>query len=112
MQDVKPVVQASGTPPATGPAEGGADAKRLAARRRFLARGAVAGSGFLIVTLYHQRGMAGSKKIFTSTAEMCLSLGGTPGKSEMVPNPENPAQKMPAIQCSNPKPEKLPWMMK
>ena len=56
------------------------ETKRRAARRRFLARGTAAGSGVLIVTLYHQRGFAKSnhaKKIFVSSPERCLSLGGT-----------------------------------
>ena len=89
-----------------------AEAKRRAARRRFIARGTAAGSGFLIVTLYHQRGLAAGKKIFTSSAEMCLSLKGTPGKTEPIPNPENPKQKITAFQCNNVPDYKVPWMKK
>jgi|OpeIllAssembly_1097287.scaffolds.fasta_scaffold2574893_1 hypothetical protein len=67
----------SNTPPE---AATGADAKRLAARRRFLARGTAAGSGFAIVTLYHQRAFAwrfgGRDKVLVSSPETCLSLGG------------------------------------
>lgn len=38
-----------------------AEEKRMAARRRFLARGAAGGSGLLIVTLVHQRAFAQPK---------------------------------------------------
>ncbi len=40
------------------PENASAEAKRMAARRRFLARGAAGGSGLLIVTLCHQRAIA------------------------------------------------------
>lgn len=40
------------------PESASAEAKRMAARRRFLARGAAGGSGLLIVTLCHQRALA------------------------------------------------------
>jgi hypothetical protein len=109
---MKPDGQAPKTT-ATRIAVRGGEAKRRAARRRFLARGTAVGSGLLIVTLYHQRGIAGgSKKIFTSSAEMCLSLKGTPGKTEPIPNPENPKEKIPAVQCSNVPDYKIPWMKK
>ena len=107
-------MKSEGQESATGAKAAGrdAEAKRRAARRRFVARGAAAGSGLLIVTLYHQRGLAASKKIFTSSAEMCLSLKGTPGKTEQIPNPENPKQKITAHQCNNVPDYKVPWMKK
>ena len=58
-----------------------AEAKRRVARRRFLARSGAAGSGMLIVTLYHQRGFGKdhpAKKIILSSPEACQSLGGQP----------------------------------
>ena len=58
-----------------------AEAKRRVARRRFLAKSGAAGSGMLIVTLYHQRGFGKDKppkKVILSSPEACLSLGGKP----------------------------------
>jgi len=63
------------SPPKTDPV----DAKRAAARRRFLRGGAVASAG-LIVTVYHTRGFAGTKTFVLSSAEACMSLTGTTGK--------------------------------
>ena len=57
------------------------EAKRLAARRRFIKNGAAAGSGAVVLTLYHRKGYAGGgKKVNLSSAEACLSIGGSPGK--------------------------------
>ena len=103
------------TPSGTSVSSADIGEKRRAARRRFLARGTKVGSGLLIVTLYHQRGWAGgSKKIFTSSVEMCMSLLGTPGKSNptQIPNPENPNQKIPAYECTGVPDYKIPWMKK
>jgi hypothetical protein len=85
--------------------------KRRAARRRFLMRGA-AGSGVVIVTLYHQRSALAKKTtIYTSSPEFCLSLQGTPSrKTTMVPNPNNPTQKIPAFECQNVPDHKVPWI--
>jgi hypothetical protein len=61
-----------------------AEGKRTAARRRFLKGSAAAGTGIFVVTFHHQRAIAGSKKIMTSSAATCLSLHGTPGKTTTV----------------------------
>lgn len=59
-----------------------AEAKRHAARRRFLGRSAAAGSGLLIVTLFHRRAFAWdswgttSKTHLVSSIEACNSYGG------------------------------------
>jgi hypothetical protein len=58
---------------------GPAEKKRLEARRRFMKSGA-AGSGAVVLTVYHTKGYAGSKKVVLSSVEACTSLGGTPGK--------------------------------
>jgi len=68
----------AGTPPAEQPDP--AEAKRLRARRRFMKDGA-AGSGAIVLTLYHTKGYAGGgKKVNLSSEQACLSMGGTPGK--------------------------------
>jgi hypothetical protein len=87
------------------------EAKRRIARRRFLARSA-AGSGVLIVTLYHQRSALAKKTtIYTSSPEFCASLKGTPSqKSTKIPDPNNPAQKIPAYECANVPDYKVPWL--
>ena len=59
-------------------------------RRRFLKRSAAAGTGILVVTVHHQRAIAGAKKIMTSTAATCLSMHGTPSKQTQVHNVTNP----------------------
>ena len=62
-------------------AEMAAEAKRLAARRRFLTRGA-AGTGFVVLTLLHQRGEA-----WTNTHILSLPYTGTwSNKVMMVPS--------------------------
>ena len=76
-----------------------AEAKRTAARRRFLKQG-TAGTGILIVTLHHQRAIA-AKKIMTSSPGTCLSLHGTVGKQTTVTD-KNTGQKVTAIQCTLP----------
>jgi len=54
-----------------------AEAKRVAARRRFLVRGAATGG---ILTILHQRSYAwGTTKIYVSSAATCTSLHGTAG---------------------------------
>jgi len=56
-----------------------AEVKRLAVRRRFLKRGA-AGTGVAVMTFYHTKGYAGKgNKVILSSAQACLSIGGTPG---------------------------------
>ena len=80
MTDKKKQDQASNASPPEKPDP--AEAKRLAARRRFIKDGAAAGSGAIVLTLYHRKGYAGGgkKKVNLSSAEACLSIGGTPGK--------------------------------
>ena len=97
--------------PAVASASPVSEEKRRAARRRFLMRGA-AGSGVVIVTLYHQRSALAKKtSIYTSSPEMCLSLQGTPTqKKTMIPNPDNPTQKIPAYECQNVPDHKVPWV--
>ena len=75
------------------------DAKRAAARRRFLTRGAAAGSGALIVTLYHQR--ANAATIMTSSPEVCLSMHGTVQGSRQVTkaNAPNAGTVVTATEC-------------
>jgi hypothetical protein len=66
-------------------APGTAEAKRRAARRRFLRLGGVAGPAFVILTVYHERSFGGQTfrltankgKIWVSSAMTCTSLGGT-----------------------------------
>ena len=69
-------------PPAT--AEGAAEDRRIAARRRFLRKGATAGSGVLIYTIHHNRSFAGTKKVFVSSVAACESRGGTEAKKTKV----------------------------
>jgi hypothetical protein len=59
-----------------------AETKRLAARRRFLKKGAL-GSGVAVVTLYHTRGQAGST-MFVSSKAACDSLHGTLGQTKTI----------------------------
>jgi len=75
-----------------------AESKRQDARRRFL-KGAAAGSGAVIVTFYHQR--ANAKKIMTSSAAVCTSMHGTPGKTHQVKDVTKPptASKVTAVEC-------------
>lgn len=63
-------------------ASAAAEAKRRAARRRFLGRSAATGSGLVIVTLFHSRAFADTKNV--SSVEACNSLHGTlrPGTVE------------------------------
>lgn len=64
-----------------------AEAKRLAARRRFLKLGGVTGPAFVILTVYHRRSWGGSldfrltpnragQTLWVSSATTCMSLGG------------------------------------
>lgn len=76
MSEVKPQNDSDGASPAGEPNQ--AEVKRLAARRRFLKRGAAAGSGAVVLTLYHTKGYAGGKKVVLSSTVACMSLGGTP----------------------------------
>ena len=79
------------------------EAKRTAARRRFLKGSAAAGTGIFIVTYHHQRAIAGGgKKIMTSSAATCTSLGGTPGKQTTVKDKAT-GQKTTAYECTLPK---------
>lgn len=77
------------------------EGKRAAARRRFLRGSAAAGTGIFIVTYHHQRAIAGSKKIMTSSAATCASLGGTPGKTTTVTD-KSTGQKTTATECTLP----------
>ena len=71
--DIKDGPESGSSPGPVEPAE----AKRLAARRRFLKHGAV-GSGVAVVTLYHTRGHAGGvNPVYVSSKAACNSLGGT-----------------------------------
>lgn len=85
--------------------------KRADARRRFL-RGATAGSGLLIITVYHQRAFAG-KKVLVSSVETCASLTGTPkkgndgSKTKKVIDAET-GQKVDAYVCADVPEYKLP----
>ena len=77
-----------------------AEAKRTAARRRFLKQGAAAGSGILVVTLHHQRAIAGkSKQIMTSSAATCTSLGGTSKGTKKVVDSLSGGQKVTRTVC-------------
>ena len=78
-------------PPAT--AEGAAEDRRIAARRRFLRKGATAGSGVLIYTIHHNRSFAGTKKVFVSSVAACESRGGTEAKHTKVVDSVNPVLK-------------------
>jgi hypothetical protein len=81
-----PVGPEAESPSALTPA---AEAKRRAARRKFLMRSTAAGSGFLIVTLYHQRSMATQRDpntMYVSSATTCTSLGRVAGDPIKVDN--------------------------
>jgi hypothetical protein len=81
----------------------GAEAKRTAARRRFLKQGTAVGTGILVVTLHHQRAMAGGTTIMTSSAGTCLSLKGTVQGTTQVHNVTNPTGPMVTVtQCITP----------
>jgi hypothetical protein len=76
MNDVEPdkTLDNEANSGASSPAE----TKRQTARRRFLARGTAAGSGLLIVTLYHQRGLANGTELLLRSSELdCTSIGRT-----------------------------------
>jgi hypothetical protein len=66
-----------------------AEAKRRAARRKFLARSS-AGAGAAIVTLHHERASAwgwnwdGGGKVLVSSDEACRSIGGKPSGTKEV----------------------------
>ena len=80
-----------------------AQSKRAAARRRFLKRGAAAGTGILVVTLHHQRAMAGAKKIMASSVGTCLSLGGSSKGTTQVKDANNPSgPKVTVVTCQIP----------
>jgi|ERR1041385_6477921 len=88
-----------GTPPAERP--DAAEEKRLEARRRFVSRGA-AGSGAVVLTLYHSKGaVAKAKKVNLSSAEACQSLGGVPGKTVKVKDSVT-GKKVDKIECEIP----------
>ncbi|MEO8304438.1 MAG: hypothetical protein ABI724_09985 [Betaproteobacteria bacterium] len=80
-----------------------AETKRKAARRRFLARGTAAGSGLLIVTLYHQRGMANphGQKVLVSSIETCASIGGKKAGEKDVKDSVT-GKKVKRIECELP----------
>lgn len=81
MSDKDQQDRSAGAQPAEHP--DAAEEKRLAARRRFLQKSA-AGSGVAVLTLYHTNGYAGrdkGKKMILSSAEACMSLTGSPGKT-------------------------------
>ena len=81
-----------------------AEAKRTAARRRFLKQGAAVGPGAFVVTVHHQRAIAGGKKIMASSAATCVSLHGTPGKQTQVHDVTNPnGPKVTVTECTLPK---------
>jgi hypothetical protein len=85
--------------PATG--EGTAEDRRVAARRRFLRKGAAAGSGVLIYTIHHNRSFAGTKKVFVSSVAACESRGGTEAKKTKVVDSVNPVPKKTKDQHGN-----------
>ena len=78
-----------------------AEAKRIAARRRFLKQTTAAGSGILILTFPHQR--ADATTLVVSSLAVCLSMGGTPvGRLQVrdVANPTGP--QVTALECQLP----------
>ena len=82
----------------------GAETKRRTARRKFLARGTAAGSGMLIVTLYHQRAYGGdkAKKVLVSSPETCRSIGGTPTGHEKQVKDSVTGHKVKRTECELP----------
>ncbi len=83
-------------------AEAAVEARRVAARRRFLKQGATAGSGLVIYTIYHNRSFAGTKKIMVSSAEACTSMHGTAGKAQKAVSSIT-GMKVTVVQCELPK---------
>jgi len=78
----------------TLPSEAAVAAKRAEARRQFIKRGAIAGTGVVVYTIHHQRSFAGSKKLLVSSVEACVSIGGDPGHKKKVVDSINPVQKI------------------
>ena len=78
-----------------------AESKRTNARRRFLRQGAAAGTGILVVTLHHQRAMAGAKKVMASSAGTCASLGGSSKGTTTVVD-ANTGLKVTVVACTIP----------
>jgi hypothetical protein len=80
-----------------------AEAKRRAARRKFLMRSSAAGSGILIVTLAHQRSFAYQRKDgfqYLSSDAACTSLGKTPIQTVNVDNSlTNTGPKVAKVEC-------------
>ena len=81
-----------------------AEAKRRDARRKFLAR-STAGAGFVIVTLHHERGVAGytgggyDSKILVSSAEACESIGKKKTGTKEAYTSFSPKNKVTRIVC-------------
>ena len=81
-----------------------AEAKRRAARRRFLARGG-AGSGLAIVTLYHQRAFATwsvDRTVLVSSPETCASIGGKKGDKKWALSSVTPKKYVERYECDVP----------
>jgi hypothetical protein len=98
--------QAKSTTPAPASPDpvSAADAKRRAARRRFLARGS-AGSGMVIVTLYHQRAFGTyttDRTILASSPEACHSLGGKAGYKKWTESSVTPKKYVERYTCDVP----------
>jgi len=95
--------RSTGAPPGEQPDP--AEAKRLDARRRFV-KNTAAGSSAVLFTLYHTKGSAGSKdqgkKVVLSTAQACLSLGGTPGKKPIKVKDSVTGKKVEKTECQLP----------
>jgi hypothetical protein len=92
--------RSTGAPPGEQPAR--AEAKRLDARRRFV-KNTAAGSSAVLFTLYHTKGSAGTgKKVVLSSAQACMSLGGTPGKRPIKVKDSVTGKKVEKVECHLP----------
>ena len=81
-----------------------AETKRRTARRRFLARGAAAGSGLLIVTLHHERSFATiqTNNKYVSSPEQCHSIGGKKIRTVDVPDSVSKKKTVTRVECDVP----------
>ena len=80
-----------------------AEAKRLDARRRFV-KNTAAGSSAVVFTLYHTKsfGKDHGKKVVLSSAQACLSIGGTPGKKPIKVKDSVTGKKVEKTECDLP----------
>lgn len=82
-------------PPAGVPDEGdpsSTEARRMAARRRFLGRSAAVGTGAIVYTIHHARSFAGggTTTYYLSSPEHCMSLTGNWGTKVKTVDSINP----------------------